>query len=283
MKPAMNPTWLKDDAGKVIALNLGADFTAEHEWGINELRRTLGIDGVVEQRFAREKPKYKKPHGMARRKIARHESVKLYLYDDKAVLLCESPLNLKYLDDDIKKVGLKKAIEKHPHGLPRYNALGTAWDEGSFGVYGQGAEVDLIKDLYKAFQDDNVAVWIGGRQLAFENGGLILCVVDRTPADCLELLRSSDEDSQKLQEASDATGIIKRLADANRGYFACSASWLKPTFKPQGRDPKSAHPVIYFLNPMGQDTNNSGWFTVEDLDDWIAGKGVIPINQNAKA
>jgi hypothetical protein len=36
------------------------------------------------------------------------------------------------------------------------------------------------------------------------------------------------------------------------------------------------HDVVYFLNPMNQQQNYWGWVTVEDLDDWIQGKGKIP-------
>lgn len=270
MRKGMNPSWLQE-GGKVVALNLGADFTSEHEWGIGEIKKKLGMDGAVSRGlFSREKPKYTKPHGIARRIITKHDGVKLYVDGDRAALICYDSYWYERFEQDIQTLGITKAMkERLPHDLFTHKTLSTAWDEGSFGVYGQGEEAERIKDLYQAFQNDNIAIWIGGRQLAFENGGLIICIVDRAPADCVETMRAADADAEKLQAASDKTGILKRLADAKKSFFACSPRWIGAS--------KSAHPVVYWLNPQEQDQNNCGWFTVEDLDLWIAGKGPIPM------
>jgi hypothetical protein len=38
---------------------------------------------------------------------------------------------------------------------------------------------------------------------------------------------------------------------------------------------------MYFLNPMRQQENNFGWFTVEELEQWMEGKGPIPGKKKA--
>ena len=53
-----------------------------------------------------------------------------------------------------------------------------------------------------------------------------------------------------------------------RAYLCLSPQWISG-------DRKSQHPVMYWLNPADQDKNNAGWFTVEELDQWIAGTGPV--------
>lgn len=56
-------------------------------------------------------------------------------------------------------------------------------------------------------------------------------------------------------------------------------SWyaLKPAWRDFFEDPvyQSEYKVIFFLNPEGQNKYNSGWFTVEELLQWIKGKGPV--------
>jgi hypothetical protein len=270
--------------GKTILISLGADYCAEHECGIGGIKRLLGIDGVKD-RFARERAKYTKPHGIERRRISNHDSIKLYEHGDKAVILCEDAWWLKRFDDDAKKVGMAKMFKE---GLPMElrlwpeMTLATAWDDGSFGILGKGEDAKKIRELYKEIEAKNVAIWNGGRINPFQNSGLIIAIIDRIRPEDLETLRAGDEDVEKLQAASDATGIIKRLEEAKKGFYACSPKWFNPEFKPSNEEKKSAHPVIYWLNPMEQNDNNFGWYTVEDLDQWIQDQGPIPKGKKAK-
>jgi hypothetical protein len=265
----MKPEWLEVD-GKVIGISLGADYCAEHEWGINGLKRALGVDGATSE-FAREKPKYTKPAGLPRRMISKHDRVRLYEHKDAVVLLCMDQWSLDHFEERITKNGIVKAFKPHlPQDLTQ-SELGAAWDEGEFGIHGKGVNAERIKDLYAAFQANNVGIWVGGRAIAFENGGLILCIADRIPEVNAKMLSDGDLDNEKLQAASDATGIVERLKEAGKGFFACSPRWREDKSKK-----KSGHPVVYWLNPIEQDQNNYGWFTVEELDLWIKGSGPIP-------
>jgi hypothetical protein len=93
-------------------------------------------------------------------------------------------------------------------------------------------------------------------------------------------MRKFDEDAAALGVASDKTGIIDRLAKHNAGkdwrdptkcgYYACKPSWIHEESK---YDTK--YDVIYFLNPQEQHRCNFGWFTVEQLDQWLAGTGPV--------
>lgn len=274
MRRGNNPGWLM--AGeKLVLANLGADYCAEHEWGIGGLKRMLGIDGAKPE-YSRERVVYKKPHGIERRRISKHDNVRLFEYGDQVALICTATWCIEDFEEAIEKHGMAKAFKDR---LPRElyirsdQTLGAAWDDGSFGLLGKGQDADRIREIWKAIQAHNVAIWNGGRVTPFENSGLIIAIIDRVSAENLETMRAADEDAEKLQAASDATGIITRLKEAEKGYFACSPKWRDERFK----DKNSAHPVIYWLNPMEQSENNSGWFTVEDLDQWIKGIGPIPM------
>lgn len=265
MRTGHDGGWLEVD-GKVIGISLGSDFCAEHENGISGLKRTLGIDGQ-KPRYSREKVVYSKGPGLPRRTITQHDLVKFYEYQGSVALICNNRWWFELFEGYVKENGVARAFQDRlPHGLPKGD-LGCAWSDDDFGIYGSGQNADLIRELYAAFQSNNIAMWIGGA-MALKNGGLVICMVDRIPEKEAKILSDADMEAVRLDAASVATGILERLAAARKGYFACSPRWLN------GK--KSAHPVIYWLNPMEQDQNNYGWFTVEELDQWIAGKGPIP-------
>ena len=277
MRAGTKPEWLKVD-GKLIGVNLGADYCAEHEWGIRGLKGLFGIDGATPE-YSREKPKYTKPAGLPRRMISKHDCARFYQHGKKAVLLGMALYRHEYLESAIAKGGIAKAFkEALPDDLRGWReGLKTAWSSDDFGIYGEGEDAEHIAELWKAFLQNNIAIWIGGTQLpVFENGGLIVAIADRAPAEGVKIMEEADLDQERLAAASDATGIISRLEKAGKGYFACAPKWFDGKFKPMGQVKKTVHPVIYWLNPLEQDENHFGWLTVEDLDQWIEGTGPIP-------
>jgi hypothetical protein len=68
----------------------------------------------------------------------------------------------------------------------------------------------------------------------------------------------------RLKKASEKSGITSYLRPFT--YYALSPRWKDETKKE----------VVFWLNPCSQDRFNFGWFTVKDLDDWIAGTGKVP-------
>lgn len=51
---------------------------------------------------------------------------------------------------------------------------------------------------------------------------------------------------------------------------------LSPSRPLATNEKKSKYDLRYWLNPMEQRHNNSGYFTVEELEQWIENKGPIP-------
>jgi len=154
-----------------------------------------------------------------------------------------------------------------------------AWDDSSFAIRGWEDEGRRIVDtVQEALQALDLAVWVSG-DVEFGHGHL--CIVRRSSVP-MAMVRKFDDavaGRRRLQDAAATTGIAERLTAIGqmsplgrmRPYYALSPSWIdEETAK------RSAHPVKFFLNPSRQDVNQSGWFTVEELDEWIAGRGPIP-------
>jgi hypothetical protein len=169
----------------------------------------------------------------------------------------------------------------------------TAWDGDSCLIRVKGEEnFKKLRLIYNELINGNCAVWLGGGGV-FQNAGLCFAIINKIPEKNLKEMRDGDIDREKLNHASEATGIKKKIDEANEqwrniqevesgrscydrkwGYYALSPRWANSDEKK-----KTKHPVVYWLNPMHQDRNNFGWFTVEDLEKWLEGKGPIPGNR----
>src|SRR3546814_21031237 len=88
-------------------------------------------------------------------------------------------------------------------------------------------------------------------------------------------------------DLAEATGIKEKIdalpvhygSLAMKRYFALCPKWTAPGLI-EGRT--TAHPVIFCLNPAKQETNNNGRYTVEELAQWLDGKGHVPQQQSGR-
>jgi len=244
------------DGDRFIGINLGADFCAEHEWGIKQLRDTFSIVSEDES----GKPLL----GIERRRIRRvPEYLRFFDYRSKYKLFCL-----------IYEPGYRYAAERlGPLYVPddvHYNEkddLGTAWDEGSFGIVTRQGK--FLKELHDAIITLDALIFLGGRGV-FQNAGLHILIASRIPADMAQQAYDLDWDSQRLKEADMATGIREVLKEAKKTFFALSPHWISDDMKSQ-----SKYPVVYWLNPMQQSEHNFGWYTVEDLMLWAKDQGPV--------
>lgn len=305
MRRGSKPVWLTDDeSGKFLGINLGADFVSEHEWGIKNIRRDWGI-------IDPEEADKKMVFGSKRYRISRIPIDDFKFVEDEkekeAYLIFSDSMNPRWRTDkepitfksfnkdrymsgelrlpDPRWDELQAKREKRAF-IPPTELLAAAWDEGSFGVHVKGVMgIDYLKRIYKAFlNDNNICIFCGGTRLpAFENAGLQLVIATQIPQKGEETLHQTHVDHYNLRKAADATGIADRLKKAGCRYFALSPNWkkqLETVLRDGGEETlKTEREVIFWLNPMEQDRNNHGWYTVEQLDEWIAGTGPIPKKQ----
>lgn len=265
MRRADHDTQWLFDGEKLLGINLGWTFAAEHEWNIPDLKRILNIsddESIM---------------GIDRRRIGKIESENIYFNEKKGLLVVDGSYSIEYLKNDHKPSSELKLYENKD--------MATAWDGGSFGIQVKGEEnIKNLKIIYEALTSGNAGVWLGG-QAAFGNSGLIVAIFDRIPVEGAQKMKEADEEHKRLKEADEATGIKKELAEFNEthkdsytghcSYFALSPRWV-------GESMQTAYPVVYWLNPMNQDKNNYGNYTVEELRAWMKGEGPIPMKNNPK-
>lgn len=279
MRKGFNNEIYKNEAGEFSGINLGSDFTSEHEWGIKDTQKAFGIDGELRKNnIALKRTTITKiPTGYSGLAFSKNTK------GDKAILVFSSGLH--YIEGELT---LDKLLESFERGLSGSgDAMSTAWSDGDFGIVVRTSEqAEMLSDLYQAFLVKDVSIWVGGSG-PFKNGGLQIAINSKIDPENISVMEESDLDQLALIKASDKTGIIKRLKAKQAtapdrtwekpcGYYACSPSWM-----PESGNLKkeSKHPVHYFLNPQQQKENNHGWYTVEELDQWIKGKGPIPMEK----
>ena len=255
--------------GEFVGINLGWDFTAEHEWGIKYLVRDFGIRGVSRKKGFFTKHDVTGVYARAITKVS--EYLVLLEKDDATYLIYQDWFSPKYaLTDETPKDELDRIVYAYGD-----HKLQTAWDSKSFGVRVIGDELrNQLKELYAAFQNKDIMIAMGGRQ-AFGNAGLNLIIASKLPESFDKELIEADVDGLNMIDAAEATGIKKRLENAGRRHYALSPSWATSIKSTKDGEIKTKHSVIFWLNPMDQHLYNFGWLTVEDLEDWIEGKGKI--------
>ena len=248
--------------GQVIGVSLGWDFISEHEWGIDGIKSAFGIPGVsrkavgADARAVTELPK----------QLILVDGIPGYSY-----LMFQN--SYAWEGSDLTANNLNRMLRCFGKG-----DMDAAWDEKSFGVRLRNGELEegkmALGQIYEAFTKLDAMIFLGGSRELFGGRGLVLAIRSRMPADILKAMADADEDYLNLQEAAEKTGIKQKLEAGGKQYFACSPSWISPD-----SDKKTEHPVMFWLNPCDQRANNYGWFTVEELLEWIDGKGPIPISR----
>jgi len=274
------------DGDTFVGINLGADFTAEHEWGIRDLREMFGMDSNKKGIDKRSATIY--PEGSVFFKKGKKHSV----------LICDDHISSSYsthFKDYLNGEKFSKELEKgqiQSLELTIYKpyrddqepqTLATSWDKGSFGILVTKDRSDELESLYEAIKKKDVAIWLGGSGNPFQNSGLVVIIRSRCPEHGVKTMLEADIDAEKLEKADLKTGIKEKLKKAGKGYFACSPAWSSTIKSTRRGEIKTKYDVIYFLNPMEQRIYNFGWFTVEDLEAWIKDEGPIPMKKEGVA
>ena len=238
-----------------FGIHLPADFTAEHEWGIVDMKKCFGIPN----------PEITcEPFGLVRRKATKVPDNISFIEDEKNVYF--------FMDRYKFQAG------RIPTDLTYFrDGIGGAWDGNGFGVVVPKENQKYcarILEIKQAIENCDVAVFLGGGGV-FENSGLNVAISSRIPKENIKMWEDGDQKNAKLYKDADETGIKKKLEDANLKYYALSPS--RP-----GKNMKTKHKVVFWLNPRDQESVNYGMFTVENLEQWIKGEGPIPKTRKLK-
>lgn len=299
--------FLEDESG-VFGVNLGADFTTEHEIGISGIREAFGMPNPFEElehvgleaRTIRQKPDllvYKlSPPVKTGQKGAKKKATKSRLTDLNPPTVPDLLILTKYRSQAeqfrpansagmLPYVDTLKRYPRYKEDYPVVEFVG-AWDHESFGLAAYTDKAKTItRALVEAFEKKDVALWVGGTGgNPFARGGLCLAIPSRVPQKYKEEMLEADQNRVRLVRAGQATGIEKLLKKAGKEWFALDPRWasgFKTVIDPNNRDSKTGkevkttHEVVYWLNPREQWRYNSGYFTVEELELWAKNEGPV--------
>lgn len=262
-------TWRTDD-NKVIAFNLGADYCAEHEWGIKKMKANLGIDAPNYSRIFQDLNQQKaflkqKKHkvGIATRTVTDHRNITDNLDTAGVMVDKNGPLWGVALKQDWRSdMSFDFGNLRDLYWNPEREKFLSWWCEDDFAIL--SPDKQDIRDLKEAFEKNDVAVWLGGSG-PFKNAGLVITILSRLPKSFLEDALIVDQEYIELLQAAFKTEIYKKLDKAGCTFMALSPKW---------KDDKKAE-LIFWLNPQDQRNINYGWYSLSDLEAWAKGTGPI--------
>ena len=275
--------WLMCEDGKLLGISFGADFCAEHEWGIKPIKKIFGINdeltGVAKRAATIVPPFAHLRYGSVQAPTSSRSNAKK---TDVFVIRCQDYFSSGELG---WYGGRDKLVVDSYFSDPE-----CLWSESGFAIATQNKA--YYEQLVDALIDRNVCIGLFGGMVVFSNAGLTILIKSRIPNGIADQWLAADLDAISLQKASDETGIIAKIKAANdkyvaeqnekgaryvrapNEYYACRPSWNND------KKVKTKWRVVYWLNPCNQSQNQYGWFTAEELELWLEGKG--PIKQMDK-
>lgn len=231
---------------RVVGISLGADFCAEHEWGIKGIKQDFGIDDTLiglDKRLIRSVPN-------------------LFEWVDEAKSVQGFWLHRSYCKFPPNSMSFSGYRSSYDKKEPHWRGW-TAWDEGSFAAFSHDLnDHKSLREIFDAVKSLDAAIWLGGGGV-FENAGLVIAVASRLNHDVIANWKKVDEERIKITEEVKKLGIEEDLKKAGKRYFA-----LSPSYDAKGK-------LMFWLNPMEQHLYNSRWCSVDELRQWIQDKGPI--------
>lgn len=289
MRGTTNNQIIHRHEGVFVGVGLGSDFCAEHEWGTDEIKRRFGLPAAKQESggwgkiiaLITDMPLGIDKYVITQGEVYPFEVTKeLTDYDAREM---DKNGRMTYKKTKVKLYGLtsynykrdeayaKKTLERLTaecyvyHRKDPDKRVYAAWDSKDFMFMVESKQER--EDILKAFQEKDIAIFLGGAAV-FSNGTFNILIRSRVPQCVVDEMKAGDLDHRALMKAFKALKIEERLRDAKCGYFALSPRWKDDTKKE----------IHFWLNPSDQQNNNSGWFTIQDLEAWIKGEGKIPKN-----
>ena len=282
-----------------MGLALGYDWCAEHERGIARLTRLLGVPAVeypmgVQDRLANPGEQAREcirfTEFAARLPCAPGSSKKTSTIPGARLIVSENLCSNWRANTESHQRWLanpKKPRAAYSFGTAKHQELNvdefvspsettlassdilveSQWGESGFDVTVWGAaRVGALAEIHQALLKGQLTVSTGQSANPFGRGGLHLIIAARLPETFKQSVLDTDTAHQALRIALAETGIEAAIAKAGKGFYA-----LSPRFWQDGEKKV----LKCFLNPREQSKYNSGWFTIEELQDWLLEKGPV--------
>jgi len=291
---------ITDESGEqFLGIALGYDYCAEHEWGIKEIKQRFGIPegsrknmGVASRSITKNIPNliFKK-ETYKKQKFALLFTGYQYWREGEEVHIPRDFENYKSnihwrVDYDAKNPR---------EGRDSKDPMVTAWSGSGFGVGVMGEkESKWLEELYEAFNNVNVVIAMINHRAynPFAGTSLSLMIKDRLPKEVSDMMYAADNEyfdredyekktgvpklKEKLQKIKQKNGWNDNLYGHNHGYnIACSPKWIDyndaVNREKKKKEYDTKYDIIYWVN-YSDDDDTHGWFTVEEIKEWLGGK-----------
>lgn len=221
-----------------------ADFCAEHEWGIDEIKDNFGI------------PKFDKYSGVG------IETIKI----TKIPVREPFRTGMIYEESNNNAIFISNwATYNCPYEdifRGKNEPISACWDSKGFAIHVSTKEnVDKLRVLHEYFQKIDMLIYLNRFNL-FGNNGLVLYPHSKWPKNAEQILIDSCNQRILINKEVLESGIEDTLKNSNKKYYD-----LSPKLK-NGK-------LVFWLNPQDQLKYNYGWYTLEDLKLWAENKGPI--------
>lgn len=266
----INKGWVLSEGGEFIGVSLGADFCAEHEWGIDGLNQTLGIE--------------KREPGIPSTIARDPDMAKLrYVEDDHLCLLvcCFNAKKIESLDGNLfeaafqdewpfstlefgPEFALTPKRRKRKKQLASEWDISSAWYSGGFMLLARKEHAERVKALYDAADKENLVVFVSGKSNPFDRGGLVLALADKIPTESVENMRSVDQSQRDMNRDFAESRIAERLSAAGKKADLQPQPIGEEEMKKLG----TSHTFRVFLVDRKGEAK-TGWYTVEEVDRWL--------------
>lgn len=256
------------DNGVFYGFSLGYDFCAEHEWGIDGIKRSFGIDSSK--------------IGVEGRSISKGE---VFIYEDKKHILLRSK----------KPYGDKQTMKEATPYEGISGDLSTFWAEDSFaiGMPNTPENKKYLTELQEAFVNKDIVIaFLAPEMLAFSNASLCIMIKSKLPIESTNQMESVDMKRIKLLEYEEKLGITKLKEEAKKNgykgehYFcACSPNWISyedpEKLKLKKAEMGTKYDIMFWVN-YSDDDDNYGWYKAEDIIKWLSTPGLKLKSLNKK-
>lgn len=251
-----------------IGISLGYDFCSEHEWGIKDLKRILGIPTeLTESNF-----------GIEYRTITKCDENCILFAEFKGeidkkkqklfLLIVQSPWYFEHYKEFPKDL---------PHDLKTYawtikeKGLACAWDERSFGIIVTEEHAEELKKIFESFKTKDICIGLFGGG-AFANARLTVAIKSMMPKETLEHMAKSDKSSFDLIKVRNELNLEQKSREKRKDeqFISISVKWIdyenSENREKRKKELKTKYDVQAWVNGSN---DNYGWFTVEQVLKWI--------------
>jgi len=241
---------------RIMGINLGYDFTTEHESGIQELRDSFGIK--------RNKPGFE---GLVN--TISPKGLQLYNEDINGDVALVYLPDLKFkLPPGYDITERLRGIIKNKLYTYKKGEIASAWSERDFGVKVPKENGYALENLFRAFNAKLGIIMLGGRSTFLANSGLVIMDYSLIPKEVEEEYKAKDiaarAEQTMYRKLEQESGVYVLLKEAGKRWLALSIKHLDEKGEP-----------LWWLNPDDQRNHQRGWYHTEDLRLWAEDKGPV--------